>query len=195
MTPNSSDYFRDHQRAVDAAIESLSAASDRAGKALVEALLAGSKVICFGNGGSSSQASHMAGELTGRFKNARRSLPALSLSADAGTVTCISNDYGYDALYERQMEAFVTEGDVALALTTSGKSANVVRGLNAAKERGAVTMALTGKAGLSGAQADHLLAVPSDVTSHIQEIHLLLLHYWCIQIDRAFPAERPNQKI
>src|SRR6476620_4973714 len=104
MTHNLSEYFRDHQQAVDAAIESLAPAAESAGRAIVAALAAGHKVICFGNGGSSSQASHMAGELTGRFKNPRRSLPALSLSADAGTVTCISNDYGYDALYERQIE-------------------------------------------------------------------------------------------
>ncbi len=188
MTHDSSDYFRDHQRAVDAAIETLSPAADAAGKAMVSALLAGAKVICFGNGGSSSQASHMAGELTGRFNNPRRSLPALSLSADAGTVTCISNDYGYEALYERQIEAFALPGDIALALTTSGTSANVIRGINAAKERGAVTIALTGERGLSGARADHLLAVPSGVTAHIQEIHLLLLHFWCVQIDNAFPA-------
>ena len=189
MTHNSSEYFRDHQRAVELAIGSMSSAVDAAGKAIVAALLAGSKVICFGNGGSSSQASHMAGELTGRFKNPRRSLPALSLSADAGTVTCISNDYGYDALYERQMEAFAQKGDIALALTTSGRSANVIRGVNAAKERGAVTIALTGEAGLSGAQADYLLAVPSSVTSHIQEMHLMLLHYWCAEIDKAFPTD------
>lgn len=189
MTHNATDYFRDHQRAVDAAIKSLAPAAESAGRAIVAALLAGSKVICFGNGGSSSQASHMAGELTGRFKNPRRPLPALSLSADAGTVTCISNDYGYDALYERQIEAFAKEGDIALALTTSGTSANVIRGLNAAKEIGVVTIALTGEKGLSGAQADHLLAVPSDVTAHIQEVHLMLLHFWCVEIDRVFAAE------
>ncbi|HZK78296.1 MAG TPA: SIS domain-containing protein, partial [Gemmatimonadaceae bacterium] len=128
----------------------------------------------------------MAGELAGRFNKDRRPLPGMSLSADAGTVTCISNDFGYDALYERQIDAFAHRGDIALALTTSGKSKNVIRGLNAAKAKGAVTIALTGRNGLSGAEADHLLAVPSDVTAHIQEIHLMLLHFWCVQIDKAF---------
>lgn len=188
MTTPASEYFREHQQAVSDAVDSISTGVDAAGRAIVESLLAGKKVICFGNGGSSSQASHMAGELTGRFKNARKSLPALSLSADAGTVTCISNDYGYEALYERQMEAFAGSGDIALALTTSGKSANVVRGLIAAKERGAVTIALTGRSGLIGADADHLISIPSDVTAYIQEMHLMVLHYWCVVIDKAFPG-------
>jgi D-sedoheptulose 7-phosphate isomerase len=130
----------------------------------------------------------MAGELTGRFSKSRMPLPALSLSADAGTVTCIANDFGYDALFERQIEAFAQNGDIALALTTSGKSVNVIRGIKAAKARGATTIALTGKAGLEGTDADHILAVPSDVTAHVQEVHLMLLHLWCMEIDRAFSA-------
>ena len=188
MTYKTSDYFRAHQDVVTESINALSPAAEAAGSAIVSALVAGSKVLCFGNGGSSSQASHMAGELTGRFNKARVPLPALSLSADAGTVTCIANDYGYESVYERQIEAFANAGDIALALTTSGKSGNVIRGLKAAKALGAVTIALTGQAGLSGAQADHLLAVPSDVTAHIQEVHLMLLHLWCMEIDAAFAA-------
>ena len=128
----------------------------------------------------------MAGELTGRFSKSRLPLPALSLSADAGTVTCISNDFGYEALFERQVEAFAQKGDIALALTTSGKSQNVIRGLKSAHAKGAVTIALTGSAGISGAEVDHLLAVPSDVTAHVQEVHLMLLHLWCVEIDSAF---------
>lgn len=188
MTHHSSEYFKAHQAVVDASMEELAAASEAVSRALVSALSTGCKVICFGNGGSATQASHMAQELTGRFSRMRIPLPALSLAADAGTVTCISNDFGYEALFERQVEAFAQTGDVALALTTSGKSPNVIRGIKAAKARGAVTIALTGKAGLSGASADHLLAVPSDVTAHIQEVHLMLLHFWCMEIDRAFSA-------
>jgi D-sedoheptulose 7-phosphate isomerase len=186
MTHHTADYFRAHQKVVDASVDALSPAAEAAGRALVSALAAGSKVICFGNGGSASQASHMAGELTGRFSKSRLPLPALSLSADAGTVTCISNDFGYEAVFERQIEAFAQNGDVALALTTSGKSANVIRALKAAKAKDAVTIALTGEAGLVGADADHLIAVPSSVTAHVQEVHLMLLHLWCIEIDRAF---------
>ena len=188
MTHATTEYFRSHQAVVNASMEQLAPAADAASRALVAALVAGNKVLCFGNGGSSSQASHMAGELTGRFSRTRMPLPALSLSADAGTVTCISNDFGYESVFERQIEAFAQDGDIALALTTSGKSANVIRGLKAAKAKGAVTLALTGSAGLIGADADHLLAVPSDVTAHIQEVHLMLLHLWCLEIDAAFAA-------
>ena len=189
MTHHTADYFRAHGEIVAASLETLAPVAEAAGRALVASLSAGGKVLCFGNGGSSSQASHMAGELTGRFKNMRMPLPALSLSADAGTVTCISNDFGYEAIFERQIEAFAQKGDVALALTTSGKSPNVVRGLKAAKARGAVTIALTGKDGMVGADADHVLCVPSDVTAHIQEVHLMLLHLWCTEIDRAFGSD------
>ena len=188
MTHDLSEYFRAHQSVVAASLDALVVEAESAGRALVTSLATGGKVICFGNGGSSSQASHMAGELTGRFSKSRMPLPALSLSADAGTVTCIANDFGYDALFERQIEAFAQNGDIALALTTSGKSTNVIRGVKAAKTRGAATIALTGSAGLIGADADHLLAVPSDVTAHIQEIHLMLLHFWCMQIDEAFAS-------
>ena len=188
MTHHTSDYFRAHQEVVAASLDAVASSSEAAGRALVAALSAGGKVLCFGNGGSSSQASHMAGELTGRFSRMRMPLPALSLPADAGTVTCIANDFGYEAVFERQIEAFAQQGDVALALTTSGKSPNVLRGLKAAHAKGATTIALTGKAGLLGAEADHLLAVPSDVTAHIQEVHLMLIHLWCVEIDRAFAS-------
>ena len=188
MTSNLETFFRAHGAVVTASLDALAVEADSAGRALVTALATGGKVICFGNGGSSSQASHMAGELTGRFSRMRLPLPAMSLSADAGTVTCIANDFGYDALFERQVEAFAQNGDVAIALTTSGKSANVIRGVKAASGKGAITIAMTGSAGLIGADADHLLAVPSDVTAHIQEVHLMLLHYWCMQIDEAFAS-------
>ncbi|MDQ3081373.1 MAG: SIS domain-containing protein [Gemmatimonadota bacterium] len=189
MTHHTRDYFLAHQKVVDASIDALGTAAESAGRALVSALAAGNKVICFGNGGSSSQASHMAGELTGRFSKSRLPLPALSLSADSGTVTCISNDFGYDAVFERQVEALAQKGDIAIALSTSGKSANVIRALKAAKARDLTTIALTGSSGLTGADADHILAVPSDVTAHIQEVHLMLLHLWCVEIDKAFAPD------
>jgi D-sedoheptulose 7-phosphate isomerase len=189
MTHHASEYFRAHQDVVTASADGLASAVEAAGRAIVAALAAGGKLICFGNGGSSSQASHMAGELVGRFHRERMPLAAISLSADASTVTCIGNDFGYEAVFERQMEAFAQNGDVALALTTSGKSTNVIRGLKAAKARGAVTIALTGKPGLAGAEADHLIAVPSEVTSHIQEVHLMVLHLWCGEIDKAFSPD------
>ena len=185
MTLDLETFFSAHTDVVKSAA-SLRPQADAASDAIVAALSRGNKLICMGNGGSASQASHMAGELTGRFKANRAALPAINLSSDGSTVTCISNDYGFDSVFERQVEAFVSKGDVVLALTTSGKSANVVRAIQKAKELGAATIALTGSRGLVGCDADHLLAIPSDVTAHIQEVHLMLLHYWCMMIDDAF---------
>jgi D-sedoheptulose 7-phosphate isomerase len=145
----------------------------------------GNKIIAFGNGGSATQASHLVGELLGRFKLTRQPFPAVCLASDAGTVTCIANDFSYEDLFARQASALAQPGDVAFGFTTSGKSENVKRGLRAARERGAVTVAVTGAAGLVGETADYVLAVPSEETAHVQEVHLMLLHVWCILIDEA----------
>ncbi len=187
MTPKLGEFFSAHIDVVNAA-KSLRAQADAAANAIVSALSSGHKLICMGNGGSASQASHMAGELTGRFKLNRSPLPAINLSSDGSTVTCISNDFGFESLFERQIQAFTSKGDVVLGLTTSGKSENIVRAMREATKLGATTIALTGSRGLVGCEADHLLAVPSDVTAHTQEVHLMLLHYWCMSIDDAFAA-------
>lgn len=180
------DYFQGHQKVVADSLASLSVAIAASADAMADALVAGNKVIAFGNGGSATQASHLVGELLGRFKDNRRPLPAIALACDPGAVTCIANDFGYETLFERQVEALARPGDVAVGLTTSGRSANVLRGLAAAKKAGAVTIAATGAAGLSSdAAADHVLAVPSKVTAHIQEMHLMLLHLWCVTVDDA----------
>lgn len=180
------EYFEAHQQVVRDSLDSLAPLIAASADAMARALLAGRKVIAFGNGGSATQASHLVGELVGRFKDNRRPLPALALACDPAAVTCIANDFGYDTLFERQVEAFTQPGDVAVGLTTSGKSPNVLRGLAAGKKEGAVTIALTGAAGLAdGATADHVLAVPSKVTAHIQEMHLMLLHLWCVTVDEA----------
>jgi D-sedoheptulose 7-phosphate isomerase len=177
------EHFASHQRVIEQCFESLLDEAEKAGRALTDALRAGHKVIAFGNGGSATQASHLVGELLGRFKVTRQPFPAVALSSDPGTVTCIANDFGYDALFERQAQALAEAGDVAVGFTTSGRSENVRRGLDAARAKGAVTVAVVGGAGLVGGTADHVLAVPSDVTAHVQEVHLMLLHVWCIHID------------
>ena len=179
------EHFHAHRRVVEKCFESLIGEAEATGRALVQALGAGRKVLAFGNGGSATQASHLVGELLGRFKATRQPFPAVVLSSDPGTVTCIANDFGYEALFERQAQALGQPGDVAVGFTTSGRSENVRRGLDAARARGAVTIAVTGGAGLVGGTADHVLAVPSDVTAHVQEVHLMLLHVWCINIDEA----------
>jgi D-sedoheptulose 7-phosphate isomerase len=186
------DYFRAHQQVVAESGVKLSAAAAAAGRSIIECLDRGGKLICFGNGGSATQASHLAGELVGRFRLTRRPFPAVSLASDGATMTCIGNDFGYPALFERQMEAFARKGDVAIGLTTSGKSENVVRAFAVARARGVVTIALTGAAGLSSGEVDHILAVPSTDTAHIQEVHLMLLHAWCIAIDDALGGTDPS---
>jgi D-sedoheptulose 7-phosphate isomerase len=178
-------HFSEHQQVIEACIASLQPASDAAGAALLSCISTGGKVLAFGNGGSATQASHFVEELIGRFKETRRALPAISLVGDSGVVTCIANDFGYGALFERQVEGLAQRGDVVVGITTSGRSENVLRGLKAAKEKGAITIALCGKQGLKGGDADHVVAVPSDAGAHIQEVHLMLLHVWCVAVDAA----------
>jgi D-sedoheptulose 7-phosphate isomerase len=180
------DHFAAHEQVVRASLAELEDVAELVARAIVHCLEGGGKVLAFGNGGSATQASHLAGELIGRFMKTRMPLPAIALVADAGAVTCIANDFGFGALFERQVEALAAVGDLAVGLTTSGKSENILRGLAAARRRGAVTVALTGAAGLTSGTADHVVRVPSTVTAHIQEVHLMLLHAWCGAVDAAF---------
>ncbi|HJP87247.1 MAG TPA: SIS domain-containing protein [Gemmatimonadaceae bacterium] len=181
------NHFGEHAKVI-AACNALQKPSDGAAAAIIAALKGGGKVLAFGNGGSATQASHLVEELIGRFKETRRPLPAVSLVSDSGVVSCIANDFGYAALFERQLEALATKGDVAVGITTSGKSENVLRGFAAAKKKGAVTIALCGPQGLQGSSADHVISVPSDNGAYIQEVHLMLLHVWCIAVDAAIKA-------
>lgn len=181
-------HFSEHQKVIEACIASLQPASDAASDAIISCIGRGGKVLAFGNGGSATQASHLVEELIGRFKDTRRALPAISLVGDAGVMTCIANDFGYGALFERQVEGLVTRGDAVVGITTSGKSENVLRGLKAAKARAATTIALCGKNGLKDFAADHVVAVPSENGAYIQEVHLMLLHVWCITVDEIIKA-------
>ena len=183
------DYIAAHQQVVRLTLMELETVAEAVGQALIRALRDGRKVLAFGNGGSATQASHLAGELIGRFSRPRRPLPAIALVADAGAMTCIANDFGYAAVFERQIEGLAVAGDVAIGLTTSGTSENVIRGLGAARRRGVLTVALTGQAGLAGAEADHVVRVPSTATATTQDVHLMLLHAWCAMIDAAFEAD------
>src|SRR5215208_299077 len=147
------EHFEANREVVARSAAALRAPAEAVARALVEALGAGHKVVAFGNGGSAAQASHLVGELLGRFKMTRQPFPAVALASDAGTVTCITNDFGYDVLFERQVEALAQPGDVAFGFTTSGRSENVRRGLEMARRRGAVAVAVTGAAGLVGGEA------------------------------------------
>lgn len=150
----------------------------------------GGTIISFGNGGSAAEAQHLAGELLGRFRATRRPLRAIALSSDPSVVTCIANDFGYDDLFARQVEALARPGDVAIGISTSGRSESVVRGLRAARERGALAIAWTGAdPGPAGDAADIVMAAPSVTTARIQEIHTLAMHTICVAVD-AWDARR-----
>jgi D-sedoheptulose 7-phosphate isomerase len=160
-------------------------ASARACDALVDALRRGGKLLIVGNGGSSCDAAHFAEELTGRFRNDRPALAAIACT-DAGHITCTANDYGFDEVFARWTRALARPGDVLIVLSTSGNSRNILAALKAAKERGAVCVALLGKGGgEAAALADHAITVPGTTSDRIQELHMLLLHAWVEQIERA----------
>lgn len=148
------------------------------------------KVLIFGNGGSAADAQHLAAELVGRFVRERRALPAIALTTDTSVLTSIGNDYAFDRVFARQIEALGHATDVAIGISTSGVSANVVAGLAAAKAKGMTTVALTGRdGGPIGAAADIHLNVPSASTARVQEVHRTLLHVICELIELRITDE------
>jgi D-sedoheptulose 7-phosphate isomerase len=158
----------------------------RAIDCLVQALEAGRQVLVFGNGGSATQSSHFAAELVNKFYRHRPALPALALSADPASLTSIANDEEFRLVFSRQVEAFGRPGDVALGITTSGSSANVLRGLAVAKEKGMVTVALAGRRtdDLRAIPVDLLVAVDAVDTPMVQEMHLFVLHVMAEAVER-----------
>ncbi|GJM20167.1 MAG: phosphoheptose isomerase 2 [Planctomycetota bacterium] len=177
--------FEDHRALLEACRDDLEAAVGAAAALLVKAYLKGGKLILFGNGGSMSDALHIEGELVNRFSIDRPGVAAVALAAPA-SFTATANDYSYDDAFARMLQAHYRPGDVALGLSTSGNSENVVRALAKARELGAGTVALTGKGGGRCAElADVLLAVPSSCTPRIQEVHILAGHILCDAVERA----------
>ncbi len=165
-------FYRSHEDSFEEAV-----------RALTSCVKNGNKIFVFGNGGSAAEAQHFAAEMVNRFLKDRRSIPAIALSADAACLTAIGNDRSFDAVFARQIEALGRTGDAVLALTTSGTSANIIKGLQAAKTQGMTTIALTGEKSLEGT-ADYLLDVPSRSTPRIQEAHLVLLHLMAEEIEK-----------
>jgi D-sedoheptulose 7-phosphate isomerase len=144
----------------------------------------GYKILLFGNGGSSTDASHIAAEFVGRYHRDRAPLPALALATDMAAITCIANDYGYDEVFARQVLAHGRKGDIAIGISTSGNSPNVVKGLAAAREVGMTTIAWTGgTGGKLASMVDYAFIVPSTVTARIQETHGTLGHVLCELIE------------
>ena len=149
-------------------------------KIFADTLRNGNTIFWCGNGGSASESSHLAVELIGRFKNNRNPLPSISLNSDSTAITCIANDFGYDQIYSRQLDGLAKSGDLLIALSTSGKSENIVNVLNTARSKGVISISLLGKGGGTALGiSDHSILVNSDETARIQEIHLLIGHTFC----------------
>lgn len=163
----------------------------KSGQLLANALLSGNKALFFGNGGSAAEAQHIAAELIGRFQRERRALPALALTTDTSALTALGNDYGFERVFARQVEALANPGDVIVALSTSGTSPNVLAGVMAARERKCTVLGITGAAGkrLAGL-CDAPVLVPSSVTSRIQEASLTIGHLWCEIVDACLADAR-----
>jgi D-sedoheptulose 7-phosphate isomerase len=156
----------------------------QSGETILQALQAGHKILLCGNGGSAADAQHIAAELVGRYEQERRSWPAIALTTDTSALTALSNDYGYDEVFARQVSGLAAPGDVLVAISTSGKSANVIRAAQQAKALGCKTIALTG----AGAEplasvCDLAVIVPADRTSRVQEAHIAIGHLWCEMVD------------
>lgn len=180
-------YLEERKEAL-CALEGLSSEVAEAAKLIIERLLAGGRILSCGNGGSAAEAQHFSTELVGRFKSNRRSLPSLSLNADGSLMTCIVNDFGADAIFTRQLEGLARSGDVLTVFSSSGNSSNVVAVLKAARSLGIDSIAFLGKGGgRCAGLAKHELIIPAGSTAVVQEMHLLLIHYICEQIELAFP--------
>jgi D-sedoheptulose 7-phosphate isomerase len=161
---------------------------------MAAALRDGRKVLLFGNGGSAADAQHIAAEFVGRFIPDRVALPAISLATDTSALTALGNDYGYDLVFSRQVEALGNSGDIAIGISTSGNSPNVLAAFAAARKKGMFTIGFTGRdGGKMKGQADVLFCVPTNMTPRIQETHITLGHVLCELIDRElFPDAYPQ---
>ena len=180
-------HFTDSAQTKLDAIELLSGPIAEAAEAMVACLLSNGKILSCGNGGSAADAQHFAAELVGRFEMERQGLAAIALSTDSSIMTAISNDYGFKAVFDKQVRSLGQPGDIVLAISTSGNSANVVEAINAAHDNELRVIALTGKGGGEIAEllrdTDIHLCVPSERTARIQEVHLLTIHCLCDGID------------
>lgn len=184
MQVNLNDLITDASRVV-ASVLNHEAAIRAAGDAMTRALQTGGKILTCGNGGSAADAMHLAEELVGRYKGNRRALAAVALNCDATALTCIANDFSFDEIFSRQIEALGRKGDVLVVFSTSGNSANILSALEAAKKLGVVTVAMLGKRGGKAAGcADHEIIISSQDGARVQEAHTLILHL-CLELIEA----------
>ena len=176
-----------HRKTFESVVEGLQHFIYTAGVIATETLEAGHKILLCGNGGSAADAQHIAAELTGRYKIERKGLPAIALTTDTSALTAIGNDYGYEHVFSRQVEALAQKGDLLIGISTSGNSRNVIYALQKAKEIGCRTVGFSGKGGgKMNDVCDLNIIIPSDDTARIQEMHIMIGHILCQLIDNEY---------
>jgi D-sedoheptulose 7-phosphate isomerase len=182
--------FRCHQETMALAERELTTQIAVVAECLLTAFRSGRKLLIMGNGGSAADAQHFAAEIVGRFRRERRGLPAIALTTDTSILTAIGNDYGFDVIFRRQIEALAEPGDVVVGISTSGSSTNVLAALQAAATRGCATVGLLGRNGGSiRGVVDHELTVPAAETAHIQEAHITIIHILCDLVEAGLFGE------
>jgi D-sedoheptulose 7-phosphate isomerase len=187
------DTFADHAAVTARAALELPPVLEQIVATLHKCLRGGGKILACGNGGSAADAQHLAAELVGRFRDERRALAAIALTADTATLTALGNDYGFERVFARQVEALARPGDVLIAISTSGNSPNVLQAAQAARARGCSVVALTGaRGGRLAGHADLVLKAPSEVVARIQEVHSLSIHVICEALDELVRAGEPR---
>lgn len=188
--PTFSDIFQQQLAAHHKATERLPEHQpllEKLSETIIDCLHTGHKVLFFGNGGSAADAQHLAAEFVIRYRINRRSLPALALTTDTSMLTACGNDFGFETIFARQIEGLAHAGDIAIGITTSGNSANVIAGLEAAKAKGCITVSFTAESGGRAAEiADIAFKAPSPITAHAQECHMIVGHILCEMVDQAF---------
>ena len=179
--------FNEHLKTAQATMESISDSLETAANLCINSLKSGGKILIFGNGGSAADAQHIAAELVGRYKAERKGLAAIALTTDSSALTCITNDYSYDYVFSRQVEALANNKDVVIGISTGGTSSNVVSGLKTAKDLGCKTIGFSGRGGGKFNDLCNInLVVPAQDTPRIQEMHIVIGHTICHLIDQAF---------
>ena len=184
-------YIEESKKALDTFLEIDKVSILNASKLIVKAFKSGNKVLMCGNGGSASDAQHFAAELIGRFKSNRPSFAAISLNTDTSALTAIANDYDFTNVFSRQVEGIGKKGDILLAISTSGNSKNIIKAAIQAKKQKLNIISLTGfNTSVLEKNSDLCIKVPSKVTSHIQELHIIVVHLLCTLIEKQFFAKR-----
>lgn len=175
--------FTRHSEVLEKSLKELLPDVRRAAELLIKAFKAGHKLLACGNGGSAADAQHFAAEFVCKYAKDRKPLPAIALTVDTSAITAIGNDYGFEHIFSRQIKALGRKGDVLVALSTSGTSKNILNAIHEAKELGLQVVLLTGSRGKGTQGADVVIAVPSEETARIQEVHELIYHAWCEYVD------------